>query len=96
MPEIVSAARYNELQGRIAGLLGVGNRDKGYNQTVSSNGQPKETIVLASHMNSLYTDFEKVYVHINGTTPTTIATVTDDDDIEEALYAAYESLINTL
>ena len=45
MPEIVSAARYNELQGRIAGLLGVGNRDKGYNQTVSSTPQPPETTV---------------------------------------------------
>ena len=96
MPEIISAARYNELQGRIAGLLGVGNRDKGYNQDVSSSPEPPETVVLASHMNTLKTDFEKVYVHINGTTPTTIDTVSTDDEITEALYAAYESLINTL
>ena len=96
MPEIISASRYNELQGRIAGLLGVGNRDKGYNQVVDSTSQPPETEVAASHMNTLYTDFEKVYVHINGTTPTTIATVTVDDEITEALYAAYETLITTL
>jgi hypothetical protein len=96
MPEIISASRYNELQGRIAGLLGVGNRDKGYNQVVDSTSQPPETEVAASHMNTLYTDFEKVYVHINGTTPTTIETVTVDDEITEALYAAYETLITTL
>ena len=96
MPEIISASRYNELQGRIAGLLGVGNRDKGYNQVVDSTSQPPETEVAASHMNTLYTDFEKVYVHINGTTPTTIEIVTVDDEITEALYAAYETLITTL
>ena len=96
MPEIISAARYNELQGKIAGLLGVGNRDKGYNQTVASSSQPRQTTVRASHMNNLYTDFEKVYVHINGTTPTTIETVTTDDDITEVLYAAYETLSTDL
>lgn len=96
MPEIISASRYNELQGRIAGLLGVGNRDKGYNQVVSSNPQPPETDVLATHMNALYTDFEKVFVHINGTNPTTIATVAIADEITDALYTAYETLINTL
>ena len=96
MPEIISASRYNELQGRIAGLLGVGNRDKGYNQVVDSTSQPPETEVAASHMNTLYTDFEKVYLHINGTTPTSIDTVTTNDEITEALYAAYETLITTL
>lgn len=96
MPEIISAARYNELQGRIAGLLGIGNLDKGYNQTVSSNSEPVKTEAQAVHMNALYTDFEKVYIHINGTTPTTISTVTTDDDITEALYSAYETLITSL
>lgn len=96
MPEIISAARYNELQGKISGLLGVGNRDKGYNQVVSSTGQPPETVVLATHMNTLFTDFEKVYVHINGNSPSTIETVSADDDITEALYAAYETLITSL
>ena len=103
MAEIISAARYNELQGRIAALLGVGSGDKGYNQVVSSSSQPIATTVLATHMNDLYSDFEKVYVHILGTTPTnsgpiptTIATVAIEDDITEALYAAYETLINSL
>lgn len=93
MAEIISAARYNELQGRIAALLGPGSGDKGYNQTVSSTSQPVATVILANHMNDVYNDFEKVYVHINGTLPTTIETVTTDDEITEALYAAYETLI---
>lgn len=96
MSEIISASRYNELQGRIAGLLGVGNRDKGYNQLVSSNPQPPGTDILATHMNSLYTDFEKVFVHINGTSPATVANVAIADDITDTLYTAYETLINTL
>ena len=96
MAEIISAARYNELQGRIAALLGVGSGDKGYNQSVTSIAVPIGGTVLATEMNALFTDFEKVYVHINGTTPTTISTVTTDDDITEALYNAYEILINEL
>jgi len=96
MAEIISAARYNELQGRIASLLGVGSGDKGYNQSVTSIAVPIGGTVLATEMNALFTDFEKVYVHINGTTPTTISTVTTDDDITEALYNAYEILINEL
>ena len=96
MPEIISAARYNELQGRISGLLGVGNLDKGYNQTVSSNAEPVLTEAQAQHINALYNDFEKVFVHINGTSPSGIATVTINDEITDALYAEFESLITDL
>jgi hypothetical protein len=93
MAEIISAARYNELQGRIAALLGVGSGDKGYNQTVNSSPQPIGTTIRADHMNDLRIDFGKVYTHINGREPTTVITVTTDDEITEALYAAYETLI---
>jgi len=103
MPEIISAARYNELQGRIAALVGIGSGDKGYNQTVNSSAQPIGTVILATHMNDMYTDFENVYVHItgisptnSGTIPTTIARVATNDEITEALYSAYESLITQL
>lgn len=96
MPEIISAARYNELQGKIAALLGVGSGDKGYNQSVTSTAVPIGGTVLANEMNALHTDFTKVYVHINGTEPTTISTVTTDNEITEALYNAYEILITEL
>lgn len=94
--QIISAARYNDLQGRIATLLGVGAGDKGYNNTVSSTAVPRSDIVEAVDMNNLFTDFEKVYVHQTGALPVTISRVDTTNDITEALHAAYESLIVTL
>lgn len=91
--QIISAARYNALQGRIAALLGVGSGDKGYNNAVASTAVPVGNVVTVTHMNNLYEDFEKVYVHINGSLPTTINSVTTDDEITETLHAAFELLI---
>ena len=99
MAEIISAARYNELQGRIAALLGPGSFDKGYNQLLASSGQPIGTVILASHMNSLYTDFEKVWKHIRGEislSTRAIDQVTSDDEITNALYTAYEETVGIL
>ena len=94
--QIISATRYNELQGRIAGILGAGSGDKGYNATVSSSAVPVLETVLVIHMNNLYADFTNVYAHIYGILPSTISTVTTDNEITEVLYAAYETLITTL
>ena len=91
--DIISQSRYNELQGKISALLGVGSGDKGYNNTVSSNPVAEGNEVLVSDMNNLYTDFEKVYIHINNTAPVTINTVTTSLEIEDSLYNAYEILI---
>jgi len=91
--DIISQSRYNELQGKISALLGVGSGDKGYNNTVTSNPVAEGNEVLVSDMNTLFADFEKVYVHINNTTPVTINTVTTSNEIEDALYSAYEILI---
>ncbi len=91
--DIISQSRYNELQGKISALLGVGSGDKGYNNTVSSNPVAVGNEVLVSDMNNLFTDFEKVYVHINNTSPTTINTVSTSNEIEDLLYNAYEILI---
>jgi len=99
MAEIISAARYNELQGKIAALLGPGSLDKGYNQLLASSGQPVGTLILASHMNSLYTDFEKVWKHIRGEVSLStraINTVTSDNEITNALYTAYEETFDIL
>lgn len=94
--QIISAARYNQLQGRIAALLGAGVGDKGYNQSVDSAPVPIGDTVLVTHMNNLYNDFRDVYVHIYGILPTTINTVTSSNEITEALHAEYETLISTL
>ena len=94
--QIISAARYNFLQGRIDALLGRGSGNKGYNQAVQSSSVPVSETVFASHMNNLYTDFEKVTAHQTGLIPSTVGTVTSVDDITESLHAAYETLITTL
>jgi hypothetical protein len=91
--DIISATRYNQLQGKIAALLGIGSGDKGYNQTVSSNPVAVTDTVTVTDMNTLHTDFNKVYVHINNTDAPTISRVTTDDEITDALHEAYEILI---
>jgi len=94
--QIISATRYNTLQGRIEALLGVGSGDKGYNNTVRSSAVPIADIVLVNHMNNLYKDFRDVYVHVYGVLPTTIAEVSTADEITEALHAAFEAMITDL
>lgn len=94
--QIISAARYNFLQGQIESILGRGSGDKGYNQAVQSSSVPTSETVFASHMNNLYSDFSKVYAHQTGFLPPSVEQVDNTDDITEALHAAYESLINTV
>lgn len=102
--DIVSAARYNTIQGRISTLLGVGSGDKGYNNTVASYAVPVSTEVTAEHMNNLKTDYTKIYVHLFGSLPggligQDVSTRTIGSDIAliwDDLYAEYETNIATL
>lgn len=94
--QIISAARYNNIQGRIDSIVGIGSGNKGYNNALSSSTVPVSELVRASHMNNLHTDFTKAYVHQLGSNPTTIYTVTSDNEITESLYSAYETLITTI
>ena len=91
--DIISATRYNQLQGKIAALLGIGSGDKGYNQAVSSNPVAVTDTVTVADMNNLHTDFNKVYVHINNTDATTIFRVDTEENITDSLHNAYEILI---
>ena len=67
--QIISAARYNVLQSRIGGLLGVGVGDVGYNQTTASSQVPKSNVVTAVEMNQLYSDLIKIRAHQIGSEP---------------------------
>jgi hypothetical protein len=91
--DIISATRYNQLQGRISSILGPGSGNKGYNQSVQSNVVPTSGIVYASHMNNLYTDTVKVYAHQNGILPVSIYEVATEDDITDALYNEFNTII---
>ena len=92
--DIISRVRFNEIRGKIANVLGPGSGDKGYNQGLSSRVVPSGDDVLAADMNNLYDDMVKIYVHQNGVPPTTIFEVTTVDQITDALFADFESLIN--
>ena len=94
--DIISEARYNQLQGKISSLLGIGSGDKGYNQAVASNPVAAGSNVQVTDMNTLHTDFEKVYIHINNQVPGTINTVTTAAEIQDGLFTAYETLITEL
>lgn len=102
--DIISAARYNTIQGRISALLGAGSGDKGYNNTVASFSVPVSNEVTAEHMNNLKTDYTKIYVHLFGSLPggligQDVSTRTIGSDVAliwDDLYAEYETNIATL
>jgi hypothetical protein len=112
MSEIISASRFNEIQGRIASILGTGSGDKGYNNPVNSKAVPIGDVVEATDINLLYDDFEAVYVHQGpdgravAILPTEFSRVTTSDLIAvdtatglvqlEKTWGAYESMATQL
>jgi hypothetical protein len=102
--DIVSAARYNTIQGRISALLGPGSGDRGYNNTVSSFAVPVGSEVTVAHMNNLKTDYTAIYVHLFGSLPggliaenvSTRVKTGETGLIWDDLYAEYESQIVNL
>lgn len=102
--DIISAARYNFIQGRIAALLGPGSGDKGYNNTVASSLVPVGNEVTAVQMNNLKTDYTSIYVHQYGSLPggliaqdvSTRVVSSETGLVWDDLYAEYESQLPTL
>ena len=68
----ITAARLNNLQARIALILGVGSGTSGYGQTVSSSQVNNTQVVDADHINNIYTDMVKARIHQVGVTETGI------------------------
>ena len=72
--DTITAADFNNLQSRIAQVLGTGSDDFGYGQTVESSQVtsltdpdiPDGNSVLASQFNDLKTDLGKAYKHQEG------------------------------
>ena len=67
--DIIGAARYNTLQGRVATILGVGSGDKGYNNAVLSSPVAVGNVVTAEDLQYLASDYTKIYVHQTGSLP---------------------------
>ncbi len=100
--DIITAARYNNLQSRVETILGTGSGDDGYGQALNSSQVGASTTITASHMSTLYTDIANGRVHQTGTAPTEIAiigagsTILDSDTVNKKGVAQFENLTTTL
>ena len=82
--DTITAARYNIIRARIAGILGVGAGDEGYGQAVSSTSVAVGATVTAAQMSTLNDDMIKCRVHQTGSSPTEIVTPVTGNTIEDS------------
>lgn len=82
--DIITAARYNQLQARIAGVMGKGAGDEGYGQLLQSFQVSANSTVEADHMSRLFEDIKKARVHQTGSLPSEIANIVATDLIEDS------------
>lgn len=79
---LITAARINNLQSRIALVLGNGAGENGYGQTLlSSQVSNQGGIIDADDMNNIYADILKARVHQVGPGDISIAQVIEDQNI---------------
>lgn len=81
--DLITAARYNNAQGRVESILGVGSTNEGYGQTVTSEQVSSNVVINATHVNALYTDLKNIFVHQTGGNPNSIAEVEVGDAVAE-------------
>ena len=77
----ITAARLNNLQSRIALILGTGSGSSGYGQTLASSQVTADSIVSSSHTNNIFTDMVKARIHQVGIAETGIRQVIEDLNI---------------
>ena len=81
--DLITAARYNNAQARVAAIMGTGSGTEGYGQTVNSSQVNTSNTVTAVHVNNLYTDLVAGRIHQTGGTPNTIAQIVVGDTIAD-------------
>ena len=100
--DIITAARYNNLQSRVATIMGNGSGDEGYGQSLNSSQVAVSEKVTATHMSLLFDDIAAGRIHQTNTSPSDIALIAttdvieDDNAINKKGVAQYESLTTTL
>lgn len=93
--DLITAARYNAMQGQVSNILGTGSGDKGYGQTLTSSQVAVAQLIEDSHMNDLRSDIRKAYLHQNNSYPTLNVVTTSDIVTDNTLpnsYAIFENL----
>ncbi len=99
--DIITAARYNNLQGRVATIMGTGSGDEGYGQSLNSSQVAVSEKVTATHMSLLFNDLAAGRIHQTNTSPSEIAIINttdvilDDDSINKKGVAQFENLTTT-
>ena len=101
--DLITAARYNNAQARVAAIMGTGSTTEGYGQTLNSSQVSTSLTVTATHINNLYTDLVAGRIHQTGGTPNSIAQIVIGDTIGDAAsdgnvakgFADFEALITT-
>ena len=82
--DLITAARYNNAQARVAAIMGVGSTTEGYGQTLNSSQVSTALTVTATQVNALYADLVAGTIHQTGSTPTTIAEIVVGNSIADA------------
>ena len=108
--DIITAARYNNAQARVAAVMGTGSSTEGYGQVLTSAQTSTGQTVSSTQVNNLYTDITAGRIHQVGTLPATILQVNSGDIIADETsddtlgnvgsgqykgFTDYESLIST-
>lgn len=81
--DLITAARFNNMQARIAAIMGNGSGTDGYGQTLQSSQVSVGEVVTAAHMANLYVDMRDARIHQTGSTPSSIAEIQSNDLIAE-------------
>ena len=95
----IQVADYNDIQSKVANVLGTGSADSGWGQTVFSSQVTVSNKVSINDWSNLRYDIINAWQHIYGTTPT-LVTATQSDKIKAnsltAPYKQYESYANVI
>jgi hypothetical protein len=89
--DIITAARYNLLQARIATIMGDPSDNEGYGQQLESETVAVTQIVRADDINGLYADMIRARKHQTGNIPNTISSVLSGDTINDSDNAPYDT-----
>jgi hypothetical protein len=92
---LITAARYNAIQAKVANVLGVGQAQFGYGQTLSSPQVSVRSRVSALEMENLRNDMLRAHVHQFGALPT-LPTFNSTKLVTNSEYVTYESAANSI
>lgn len=93
--ELITVARYNQMQSKVALVYGNGSGQYGYGQSLASNQVSSSDTVNATHMQNLKTDLTNAQVHQTGAVPS-LDNVVSTQDITDAVYGDYETTASSV